>query len=211
MRQEEVRNLRILYNEHCLGSYRFSARPAKISLSNMRGLCRNISLQDVSSSVMHSVGKNVRLGFSVKCYGKTWTNVLANPILLSIKPSQTQWHKATSPPFDCAQRVCGSWVWTGKKGVIYLCSMYLGASARKKKLNGQEWCLQLRAGLGSSGGAFSEYRAPRLEGLLVRLHCDYWPQHKGLAFPRCLSCLLYLCGPCFSRAHKTQMYRTRNW
>lgn len=132
MRQEEVRNLRILYNEHCLGSYRFSARPAKISLSNMRGLCRNISPQDVSSSVMHSVGKNVRLGFSVKCYGKTWTNVLANPILLSIKPSQTRWHKATSPPFDCAQRVCGSWVWTGKKGVIYLCSMYLGASAREK-------------------------------------------------------------------------------
>lgn len=71
MRQEEVRNLRIWYNEHCLGSYRFSAKPAKIPLSNMRGLCRNTSPQDVSSSVMHSVGKKVRLGFSVKYYGKT--------------------------------------------------------------------------------------------------------------------------------------------
>ena len=84
-----MRNLRIWCNEHCLGSYRFSAKPAKIPLSNMRGLCRNTSPQDVSSSVMHSVGKKVRLGFSVKCYGKTRTNVLANPILLSIKPSQT--------------------------------------------------------------------------------------------------------------------------
>ena len=30
---------------------------------------------------MYWVGQKVHLGFSLRCYGKTWTNLLANPIL----------------------------------------------------------------------------------------------------------------------------------